>query len=124
MIREEGLDEVHRRHRRLAHAARAGAVALGFKLFPASPSHAVTALLPPEGLDAPAVVKRLRERHGMVVAGGQDQLKGRILRIGHMGHYDLADLHALLGALEAVVNALGRPAGGGVAAATAAWERA
>ena len=124
MIREEGLDEVHRRHRRLAHAARAGAGALGFRLYPASPSHAVTALLAPAGLEAAAVVKRLRERHGMVVAGGQDQLKGRILRIGHMGHYDLADLHALLGALEECVGALGRPATGGVAAASTAWEQA
>ena len=124
MIREEGLAEVHARHRRLAHAARAGAAALGFTLFPASPSHAVTALTPPAGLEAPALVKRLRERHGMVVAGGQDQLKGRILRIGHMGQYDLADLHALFGALEECVGALGRPATGSVAAASAAWERA
>jgi len=124
MIREEGLTEVHRRHQRLAHATRAAAAALGFTLFPASPSHAVTALLPPEGLEAPALVKRLREHHGMVVAGGQDELKGKILRIGHMGHYDLADVHALMGALEACVNALGRPAGGSVAAASAAWERA
>jgi aspartate aminotransferase-like enzyme len=124
MIREEGLEEVHHRHRRLAHAARAGALALGFQLYPASPSHAVTALLPPPGLEAPAIVKRLRERHGMVVAGGQDQLKGKILRIGHMGHYDLGDLHALLGALEECVAALGRPASGSIAAASRAWEQA
>jgi aspartate aminotransferase-like enzyme len=124
MIREEGLENVHARHRRLAHAARAGAQTLGFRVFPVSPSHAVTALRPPEGLEAPAIVKRLRERHGMVVAGGQDQLKGKILRIGHMGHYDLGDLHALLGALEECVGALGRPATGGVAAASVAWAQA
>ncbi|HEY6867672.1 MAG TPA: alanine--glyoxylate aminotransferase family protein [Candidatus Eisenbacteria bacterium] len=124
MIREEGLDEVHRRHRRLAHATRAGAAALGFTLFPSAPSHAVTALLPPSGLEAPAIVRRLRERHGMVVAGGQDRLKGRILRIGHMGQYDLGDLHALLGALEECVGALGRPAAGAIEAASRAWERA
>src|SRR5206468_4765442 len=59
MIREEGLDQVHARHRRCAHAARAGAAALGFELYPANPSHAVTALRPPAGLEAPAVVKRL-----------------------------------------------------------------
>ena len=124
MIREEGLGEVHRRHRRLAHAARAGAAALGFQLFAAAPSHAVTALLPPQGLEAPAVVKRLRERHGMIVAGGQDRLKGKILRIGHMGHYDLGDVHALLGALEECVGALGRPAAGAIEAASRAWEQA
>jgi aspartate aminotransferase-like enzyme len=124
MIREEGLDHVHHRHRRLAHAMRAGAQAIGFRLFAANPSHAVTALLPPEGIDASAVVKRLRDVHGMVVAGGQDHLKGKIFRVGHMGAYDLADLHALLGALEEIVRALGRPASGAAAAATAAWEAA
>jgi aspartate aminotransferase-like enzyme len=51
----------------------------------------VTALTPPAGIEVSPTVKRLREVHGMVVAGGQDKLKGRILRIGHMGHYDRAD---------------------------------
>jgi len=124
MIGEEGLDRVHERHRRLAHATRAGAEALGFRLFSSSPSHAVTALVPPPGIDAAELVKRMREEHGMVIAGGQDALKGRIVRIGHMGAYDLADIHALLGALEACVAALGRPAGGALGAASLAWERA
>lgn len=124
MIREEGLDQVHARHRKLAHATRAGAEALGFKVFPKSPSHAVTALTPPDGIDASAVVKRLREAHAMVVAGGQDSLKGRILRIGHMGGYQLADIEAVVAALEECVTALGRPATGGVARARAAWDQA
>ncbi|HKQ59557.1 MAG TPA: alanine--glyoxylate aminotransferase family protein [Candidatus Eisenbacteria bacterium] len=124
MIREEGLDHVHTRHRKLAHAVRVGAEALGFGVFPKSPSHAVTALTPPEGIDASAVVKRLREAHAMVVAGGQDSLKGKILRIGHMGAYQLADIEAVVAALEECVTALGRPATGGVARARAAWERA
>ena len=124
MIAEEGLDAVHHRHRRLAHATRAGAEALGFSVFPSSPSHAVTALAPPEGIDASAVVKRLRDTHAMVVAGGQDQLKGRILRIGHMGAYQLEDILAVVEALEECVTALGRPATGGAARARAAWDRA
>jgi aspartate aminotransferase-like enzyme len=124
MIREEGLDQVHARHRRLALATRAAGAALGFALFPSSPSHAVTALTPPAGVDAAAVVRRLRERHGIVVAGGQDRLKGRIVRVGHMGDYDLADVHLVAGALEETVGALGRPAGGAVTAATAAWNAA
>src|SRR5207249_1137150 len=88
MIHEEGLDQVQLRHRRLAHATRAGAQAAGYSLFSSSPSHAVTALVPPSGIEVSAVVKRLRDIHGMVVAGGQDQLKGKILRVGHMGAYD------------------------------------
>jgi aspartate aminotransferase-like enzyme len=124
MIAEEGLDAVHQRHRRLAHATRAGAEALGFAVFPSSPSHAVTALTAPEGIDVSAVVKRLRDVHGMVVAGGQDRLKGKILRIGHMGAYQLADIVAVVEALEECVTALGRPATGGAARARAAWDRA
>jgi aspartate aminotransferase-like enzyme len=124
MIAEEGLDAVHRRHRRLAHATRAGAEALGFAVFPSSPSHAVTALTAPAGVESAAVVKRLRDVHAMVVAGGQDRLKGKILRIGHMGGYQLEDIVAIVDALEECVTALGRPATGGAVAARAAWERA
>ena len=124
MIREEGLESVHRRHRQLAHAARAGATALGFGLFSSSPSHAVTALTPPPGIEAGAVIRRLRERHGVVVAGGQNQLKGKILRIGHMGAYDLADIHLALGALEECVGGLGHPAGGAIEASIRAWDAA
>uniref|UniRef100_A0A832I0L0 Alanine--glyoxylate aminotransferase family protein n=1 Tax=Eiseniibacteriota bacterium TaxID=2212470 RepID=A0A832I0L0_UNCEI len=124
MIREEGLDAVHARHARVAAAVRAGAAALGFAPFAARPSHAVTALVPPAGVDAAAVVRGLREAHGIVVAGGQDRLKGRIVRIGHMGHYDLGDVHVVLGALEAVAAALGARGSGACAAARAAWEAA
>ena len=128
MMREEGLEGVQARHRRVALALQAGAKTLGFRLFSRSPAHSVTALLPPEGVDAASLVKRLREAHGMIVAGGQDRLKGKIIRIGHMGAYDLADIHAVLGALEECVVALGKPATAGVgdagAAASAAWQTA
>jgi aspartate aminotransferase-like enzyme len=99
---------------------------LGFTPFAVHPSHAVTALQPPAGLAPSAVVKRLRETHGMVVAGGQDRLKDSILRAGHMGAYDLADIQALLGALEECVHALGGPGSTGNATrlARAAWDSA
>ena len=124
MIREEGLENVHSRHRRVALAMRAGAQALGFKLFAADPSNALTALLPPEGVDASVLIKRLREVHGIVVAGGQDHLKGKIFRIGHMGAYDLGDVFTMIGALDECVAALGRPGKGGAEAAHRAWASA
>jgi aspartate aminotransferase-like enzyme len=128
MMREEGLEGLHLRHRRLAHAMWAGARALGLELFSRRPAHSLTSLRAPEGLDASAVVKRLREVHGIVVAGGQDHLKGKIFRVGHMGGYDLPDVHLLLGALEETLAALGRPApenGGSVTGvARAAWDAA
>ena len=84
----------------------------------------MTALVPPAGIEASALVKRLKDVHAMIVAGGQDQLKGKMLRVGHMGAYGLDDALAVSAALEECVTALGRPASGAVAAARAAWDRA
>lgn len=124
MMREEGLDNVHRRHAKLAAAVRAGAQAIGFSIFSKSPANSVTALLPPAGVETSAVVKRLREVHGITVAGGQDHMKGKMIRVGHMGSYDLSDMYVVLGALEECVNAFGHPAGGACSAARTAWEAA
>lgn len=124
MMREEGLEAWHRRHERLGAAMRAGGQALGFTLFSRSPANGVTALEPPAGVDAGAVVKRLREVHGITVAGGQDHMKGKMIRVGHMGAYDLADLYVVLGALEECVNAAGVKAAGSAEAARRAWESA
>ena len=51
-------------------------------------------------------------------------MKGKMLRIGHMGSYDLSDIYVVLGALEECVNALGRPASGAIEAARRAWDAA
>jgi aspartate aminotransferase-like enzyme len=124
MMREEGLENVWLRHRRLGAAARAGAQALGFGIFSSSPSNAVTALTAPAGVEASAVQKRLRDAHGMVVAGGQDHLKGKIIRVGHMGDYDLADMHAILGALAECVVHLGKAGKDPLGPASKAWDDA
>lgn len=124
MMREEGLPEVHQRHARLGAAVRAGAQKLDWTLFSKSPANGVTALEPPAGVDASAVVKRLREVHGITVAGGQDHMKGKMIRIGHMGSYDLSDIYVVLGALEECTNALGHAATGAIEAARHGWEAA
>ncbi len=124
MMKEEGHANVLDRHRRLGAAVRAGAQAIGWTLFSKSPANSVTALEPPTGVDAGAAVKRLREIHGITVAGGQDHMKGKMLRIGHMGSYDLSDVYVVLGALEECTQALGRPGAGAIDAARRAWEGA
>ena len=124
MMREEGLANVHARHRRLGAATRAGAQALGWTLFSKSPADSVTALEPPPGVDAGAVVKRLRETHGITIAGGQDHMKGKMIRIGHMGAYDLSDIYVVLGALEECTQSLGGKGTGAIEAARRAWEAA
>ena len=124
MMKEEGLDAVHRRHAKLAAATQSGARALGFTLFSKSPAHGCTALEPPAGVDASGIVKRLREVHGITVAGGQDHMKGKMIRVGHMGSYDLSDIYVVLGALEECVNAAGQKAGGAIEAARRGWDAA
>lgn len=124
-IREEGLDALFRRHRLAATAMRAGVRALGLSLFTGSPSDALTAIEIPDPPGASAVVKRFRDAHGMTIAGGQDQLKGRIIRLSHMGDVDRYHVVRALTALESVMDELGfRPAdGAGVAAVVASYAR-
>lgn len=103
-----GLQEIFSKHEILARACREGAKAMGLKLFaPDSPSNAVTAIYSPEGIDAGKIVKGLREQFNMTIAGGQDQAKGKIFRIGHLGYYDPMDIVSVLSAVEITLSRLG-----------------
>ncbi|MCD5401121.1 alanine--glyoxylate aminotransferase family protein [candidate division NPL-UPA2 bacterium] len=120
MIREEGLENVWERHARLAEATRAGVSALGLELFaPQAPANSVTAVKVPEGIDGVALVKNMREKQGITIAGGQAHLKGKIFRIAHLGYADQLDVTLVISALEMVLSGLGYKVefGRGVAAA-------
>jgi aspartate aminotransferase-like enzyme len=107
-FKEEGLEKIHKRHARLAHGTREGLKAIGLELFAKnSPSPALTAAFAPPGINAGAIISRLRERFGMTLAGGQDQAKGKIFRISHMGFIDRADIIAVISAIECVLKDLG-----------------
>jgi len=102
MLLDEGLEAAFARHARLGRACREGAKAMGLDLF--SPdedrSAVVTAMRAPDGIDATRVVAELRERFGITIANGQGELKGRIVRIGHIGWFDVFDITTALAALE------------------------
>ena len=117
-----GLAEVYRRHAILAEATRAGVKALGLDLLaPDNPSPAATGLLVPEGIDGGELSKYLRDVMGVTVAGGQGHLKGRILRLAHIGYADTFDVIVALAAVEMALVKFGVQveAGRGVAAAEA-----
>jgi aspartate aminotransferase-like enzyme len=87
-----------------AEMTRAGAKALGLKLFaPSSPASAVTAIEPPAGVDSGAIVKEFRESFNAVVANGQGEMKGKLFRMAHIGYYDYLDTVGSLAALEHVL---------------------
>lgn len=119
MIKEEGLENILKRHRRLAEATRAAVKAMGLNLFSAQPAEALTAVEVPEGIDGQAVVKILRDKYGLTIAGGQGKLKGKIFRIAHLGYVDILDCLQGISALELVLYELGYKfnLGAGVSAA-------
>jgi len=102
-------DLVNGRHALIANAelaaemTRAGARALGLKLFASAPAAALTAIQSPAGVDSGAIVKAFRESFGAVVANGQGEMKGQLFRIAHLGYYDYLDTVGILAALEHVL---------------------
>jgi aspartate aminotransferase-like enzyme len=119
-----GVDALVRNAATLAAMTRASARALDLPLVaPRAHGDALTALHPPPGLDAGAVVKALRSEFGSTVAGGQGRLKGKIFRVAHLGYYDVTDILGLLGTLEVALYRLGHRVqlGKGIGAAEAAY---
>jgi aspartate aminotransferase-like enzyme len=86
-----------------AAMTRAGAQALGLKLYAASPAAALTAICSPDGVDSGTIIKDFRETFDAVVANGQGEMKGQLFRIAHIGYYDYLDTIGILGALEHVL---------------------
>ncbi len=107
ILKERGIENVWKETRMLAEATRAAARAIGLKIFSKSPSDSVTAIWVPDGVDEGALRKTLRGTYGMQIAGGQDDIKGKVIRIGHMGYVDLADTLGVIGALELTLKAQG-----------------
>ncbi len=106
-IRAEGIENVWARHARIAAAARAGVEAMGLELFAAQPADSLTVARVPDGLDGQALLSKLEKQYGLRLAGGQDTLKGKIIRLGHMGYIDQFDVLAALSGLELVLLEMG-----------------
>jgi aspartate aminotransferase-like enzyme len=121
MMKEEGLENIFSRHDRLKRATRAGVTALGLSLFcedeVASP--AVTAVMS-KNVEVEKIRSMMQEKFAISLAGGQDHLKGKIFRIGHLGFVCERDTLTVMAALEATLQELGQnnfTPGAGVAAA-------
>jgi aspartate aminotransferase-like enzyme len=126
MLLDAGLDARFEQHVRLGRAARAGVKAMGLELFSPDDDTAavVTAARVPDGIDGTALLRQLRDRHGVTLAPGQGALKGKIFRIGHIGWFDVFDIAAALAAVEFALAELGAEIERGVAvqAAFEAYE--
>jgi len=124
MMQNEGLEAIFARHARHRSAAQAGMKAIGLPLFAAEGhgSPAITAVAP-NGIDAEQLRKAVKERFDILLAGGQDHLKGKVFRIGHLGYVCDRDVLTAVSAIEATLQSLGLHSGNmgaGVAAAATA----
>lgn len=100
MLRNEGIENVWKRHAALASACRKGCQALGMQLFSSSPSYAVTPVWLPKGVEWTAFNKALKISNGITVAAGQDAYKNKIFRVSHLGYYDELDMLTVIGGIE------------------------
>jgi aspartate aminotransferase-like enzyme len=108
MLKQDGLENVFARHRKMAEATRKAVKALGLELFaPTAASDVVTAVNVPQGIDGEKLVKVMRDSHGITIAGGQSELKGKVFRIAHMGFIEEFDIIAGIVCLEKVLAQMG-----------------
>ena len=104
---KDGVEFQIRKMEALAEATRKAAVTLGFEVFAKNPSTSVTALRTPPGVDGQKVRSHLEKNYNVTIAGGQDQLKGKIVRIGHLGHIGPREIVETIGRLGLTLGDLG-----------------
>lgn len=119
MMQKEGLNNIFTRHSRLQQATQEGVKAMGLKLFTQENfgSPAITAV-EPENVDAENIRKAMKTDFDILLAGGQDHLKGKIFRIGHLGFVNERDIISVISALECTLDKMGKlraPIGQGLA---------
>ena len=107
IIKKRGVENVWKENERLAQATRSAVKALGLELFASRPANGVTAVKVPQGLDGGRLLKILQDEYGVVMAGGQSEMKGKIFRVAHMGYITQADLAVGFECLEEVLAKLG-----------------
>jgi aspartate aminotransferase-like enzyme len=109
MILKEGIQEVFRRHIRVGRMTRDGIKALGLAMFADEKyaSNTVSSVAIPDGVDGKKLRQLMRSEHGIVLAGGQQRLDGKIFRIGHLGMVTEKEIEDLLKALKDVLPRAG-----------------
>jgi aspartate aminotransferase-like enzyme len=108
-ILDEGMENVWARQARYAAAAQAGFKALGLKIFPVRPSTALTVAEVPAAIDGNELLALVEKKYGLKLANGQDSLKGKIMRLGHLGYIDQFDILAGIAGIELGLRELGHP---------------
>ncbi len=107
LILKDGLENLFHKYKKMGSIIRESVKGLGLELFSKNPSNVVTAVKSPDGIDSGKIVKLLREKYGVSIAGGQMDMKGKIFRIAHMGYMDKFDLIIGISAIEMGLKEIG-----------------
>jgi aspartate aminotransferase-like enzyme len=107
LILKMGVDNLVANAALQAGATRAAIRCWGMQIFPRVSGNAVTAFVPPAGVDPSRVMKMMRDRFGVLISGGQGSMKGKILRIGHLGYFDFLETLGMVGCLEIALTEAG-----------------
>ncbi len=105
MLLKDGLEEIYKKHWALTCMVREGVMRMGLKpMVKESYTWGLTSVLMPKGVNGQDILDELKNRYNVIFAGGQGKLKGKIIRIGHMGNVDWVDLLGALFALKDVIQ--------------------
>lgn len=109
LIKQEGIENIFKKNSKLAHSLRMSMQAIGLELFAdaSCQSDAITAVKVPQNIDGEKLVKVMRDDYGVTIAGGQDEMKGKIFRIAHMGYINEYDLVLGISCLETILHKMG-----------------
>ncbi|MDD2402695.1 MAG: aminotransferase class V-fold PLP-dependent enzyme, partial [Clostridia bacterium] len=109
IMMDEGLENIYKRHEAYKNLVRTAVKALGLELLTSeeAASSAVTAIKRFGDIDVKKVTKIMREKHNVVIAGGQGKLQKDIFRIGHLGYINVNDIVVTIAALERTLKELG-----------------
>ena len=118
-INTDGIRNVIDRHARLAKATRKAVKAIGLNLFASKPANTLTSIRLPDEVDGVRFVRMMRDKHGITFAGGQGKLRGKIIRIAHLGWMGEHDLIVAIAALERGMTEVGQKVALGAAVAAA-----
>ncbi len=110
-IRKKGIEKVYEETRELAKYTRDLGLKMGMKMFAKDPADVLTGFWVPEGVDSEKLIEKIVDKYNISIAGGQEKLKGKIVRVAHMGYILKSDIDKGMKALAETLNEMKVPAG-------------
>ncbi|OGC38995.1 hypothetical protein A2Y85_07335 [candidate division WOR-3 bacterium RBG_13_43_14] len=106
MIIDKGIDKNLKNHREIGDFVRKRVKKMGLELLPEQPSNALTVFKMNDNQDSTEIIRVVKERYNILFANGQAELRGKIIRIGHMGNYTISKLDGAINVMESVIKEL------------------